>query len=224
MPAVLEWVAMKKMTLPPTINLHSLIPCNYNCGFCYAGFASAKRSHIPQSELSEIIRQIGNITRTDGSPARKLTFSGGEPLLSPTALEDIAFARTQGLVTSLVTNGSLLTEDKVQRLASILDWLTISIDSLDVDTNPRIGRAARGVTLNSEKHLFNIRMDRALGICVKLNTLVNQANAAEDFTDFIRSAGCQPRYKTACNPTRLTLIDRFSCPSGERIDCRILDR
>jgi len=181
-------VAMKTTIVPLTVNLHSLIPCNYNCGFCYAGFASARRTHIPQAELHEIIRQISSVPRPEGRAARKVTFAGGEPLLSLTALDDIAFARTQGLVTSLVTNGSVLTEDKIHRLAPILDWVTFSIDSLDATTNRRIGRAARGITLSADDLLAKIQMAKSLGICVKINTVVNQANADEDFNPFIRVA------------------------------------
>jgi radical S-adenosyl methionine domain-containing protein 2 len=179
---------MKTKTLPPTVNLHSLIPCNYKCGFCYAGFASAKRSRIPQAELHEIIHQIGAVSKPDGSGPRKVTFAGGEPLLSPTAIEDIAFARDQGLITSLVTNGSLLSEGKIHRLAPILDWLTISIDSLVSATNRIIGRASHGITLSTGNYLDRIQKAQALGIRVKINTVVNQANATEDFNAFMRVA------------------------------------
>lgn len=179
---------MKTKIVPPTINLHSLIPCNYQCGFCYAGFASAKRLHIPQTELHEIIRQISTASSPPEAPPRKVTFAGGEPLLSRTVIEDIAHARSLGLITSLVTNGSLLTENRILELGSVLNWLTISIDSLDPDTNRRIGRAARGVPMAAEDYLSRIRLAQALGIRVKINTVVNQANASEDFTPFISAA------------------------------------
>lgn len=192
---------MKTTALPPTVNLHSLIPCNYQCGFCYAGFASANRSRIPQAELHEIIRLIAIAPRSPGAGPRKVTLVGGEPLLSPTALEDIAFARAQGLVTSLVTNGSLLTEAKLHQLAPSLDWLTISIDSLNDDTNRVIGRAARGVTLSAADYLAKIRTAQALGIRVKINTVVNQANAMEDFREFIRAA--RPRRWKIFQATRI---------------------
>lgn len=184
------WVAveMKTHALPPTINLHSLSPCNFQCGFCYAGFATANRSRIPQRELHEIIRQIATAPKSDGGSARKITFAGGEPLLSPTLHEDIAQAHRMGLVTSLVTNGSLLTTDQIHRLAPILDWLTISVDSLEDETNRRIGRAARGVTVPAADHLAKIHLAQDLGIRVKLNTVVNAANATEDFSAFIRQA------------------------------------
>lgn len=192
---------MKTTTLPQTVNLHSLRSCNYKCRFCHSGFVSAKRSHIPQSELHEIIHQIGALPRPAGMGARKVTFAGGEPLLAPTALDDIAFARTQGLVTSLVTNGSLLTEDTIRRLAPILDWLTISIDSLDASTNRRIGRSAHGVTPSAADYLAKIRLAQTLGIRVKINTVVNQANAEEDFRPFIRVAG--PRRWKIFQATRI---------------------
>lgn len=179
---------MKTSSLPPTVNIHSLVPCNYGCGFCYAGFASASRSRIPQIELHEILHQVGAVSRLPGRAPRKVTFAGGEPLLSPTAVEDIAFARNQGLVTSLVTNGSLLTAQKLHDLAPSLDWLTISVDSLDDNTNRRIGRAARGVTMSAAEYLARIQTAHELGIRVKLNTVVNQANVTEDFHGFIRAA------------------------------------
>lgn len=179
---------MKTPILPPTVNLHNLTPCNYRCGFCYAGFASAQRSHVPQAELHEIIRQIAAAPLPPGTPARKVTFAGGEPLISSTVLEDVARARSAGLVTSLVTNGSLLTESLLQEFSTSLDWLTISIDSLHAETNHRIGRTARGKVLSAEDYLGKIRAAQALGIRVKLNTVVNKANVNEDFASFLRAA------------------------------------
>ena len=179
---------MKLHPLPPTINLHNLIPCNFKCGFCYAGFASAGRTRIPQTELHEILRQISAAPLPGGLLRRKVTFAGGEPLLSPTVVEDITHARSLGLVTSLVTNGSLLSEEKLRSLYPALDWLTISIDSLDAETNRRIGRANRGVVLSADEYLAKLRLARSLGIRVKINTVVNQANAAEDMIAFMREA------------------------------------
>lgn len=209
---------MKAKAIPPTINLHSLVPCNYKCGFCYAGFASAKRSRIPQAELHEIIHQIAAAPRTDGLGSRKVTFAGGEPLLSPTALEDIAFARSQGLVTSLVTNGSLLTNDTINRLAPILDWLTLSIDSIDDDTNRHIGRATRGIPLNATEYLAKIHAAQMLGIRVKINTVINQANAMEDFNAFLLAA--RPRRWKLFQATRIAEengegFERWAVPNAE---------
>jgi len=179
--------SMKTNSIPLTINLHTLTSCNYRCGFCYAGFGSSNRAQMSQSELHEIIRQIGGLPCPPGRKARKVTFAGGEPLLSSTLVADIALARGEGLVTSLVTNGSLLTTEKIQQLAPVLDWLTISVDSLVPETNRRIGRAVRGSSPTVQDYFTAIQNAQSLGIRTKVNTVVNRANASEDFHKFIRA-------------------------------------
>lgn len=174
--------------LPPTVNLHTLAACNYRCGFCFAGFASAGRATIPQPELHEILSQLASAPHEPGSGPRKATFAGGEPLLSRTAAKDIQFASSLGLITSLVTNGSLLTDSILESLAPHLDWLTLSIDSPNEETNRRIGRASHGSALTTRDYLARIHRAQALGIKVKVNTVVNRANLLENFGPLIREA------------------------------------
>ncbi|MDI1342893.1 MAG: radical SAM protein [Pseudolabrys sp.] len=139
--------------------------------------------------MHEIIRQIATVPAPSDLVGRKVTFVGGEPLLSPTVLEDLAYTRSLGLVTSLVTNGLLLTDDLIRRLAPALDWLTLSIDSLDNETNRIIGRATRsGQILTPSDYLQRIKAAQRFGVRVKLNTVVNRANAGEDMTAFVREA------------------------------------
>jgi radical S-adenosyl methionine domain-containing protein 2 len=179
---------MKIQIVPPTVNLHVLAACNYHCGFCYAGFVTAQRQLLPQEELHEILRQISSLPAYGHGSARKVTFAGGEPLLSRTIVEDIALARQLGLVTSLVTNGALLTEALIHLLTPALDWLTLSIDSASLDTSLRIGRAAGGVAQTAAEHLAKIHKAQRCGIRVKINTVVNRANVSENFEGFIRNA------------------------------------
>ena len=70
----------------------------------------------------------------------------------------------------------------------MLNWLTFSIDSLKHDTNLRIGRSARGQTQSYDDYLSIIEAAKAVGIRVKINTVVNRINLSEDFTDFILKA------------------------------------
>ena len=174
--------------IPNTVNLHSLIPCNYSCGFCYAGFAGSNRARIPQHELHQIINQVARTPLPPGLDQRKVTFAGGEPLLSQTIAEDLQYAKKLGLATSLVTNGSLLNDELIASIAPNLDLLTISIDSLHQQTNRQIGRALRGITLSPENYLHRIRYAKNFGCHVKINTVVNRLNASEDFSDFMLQA------------------------------------
>jgi MoaA/NifB/PqqE/SkfB family radical SAM enzyme len=60
--------------------------------------------------------------------------SGGEPFLHPELDELLRHARRLGMITSVITNGYLLSKERIARLNEArLDWLQISIDNLDPD-------------------------------------------------------------------------------------------
>ena len=60
-----------------------------------------------------------------------ITFSSGEPLLHPNLDELIRRIRTHGCIATLITNGYLLTPDRIQRLNRAgHDSLQISIDNV----------------------------------------------------------------------------------------------
>ena len=63
-----------------------------------------------------------------------LTISGGEPLLHP-GLEDIILGiRKRGMIAGLITNGYLLTKERIRKLNTAgLDYLQISIDNVKPD-------------------------------------------------------------------------------------------
>ena len=70
-----------------------------------------------------------------------LTFSGGEPFLREDLFELAAYAKSQGLVTIVVTNLSLFKESHIEKIAESFDFFGISIDS----TRPEIYKEIRGV-------------------------------------------------------------------------------
>jgi MoaA/NifB/PqqE/SkfB family radical SAM enzyme len=63
-----------------------------------------------------------------------VTISGGEPLLHPELDGVISRIRRGGMIAGLITNGYLLTPDRVQKLNRAgLEWLQISIDNVTPD-------------------------------------------------------------------------------------------
>jgi MoaA/NifB/PqqE/SkfB family radical SAM enzyme len=63
-----------------------------------------------------------------------ITISGGEPLLHPQLDDIIHHMRKRRIVSGLITNGYLLTPDRVQKLNRAgLEWLQISIDNVNPD-------------------------------------------------------------------------------------------
>ena len=175
--------------LPVTVNYHLNKNCNYGCRHCYAVFNDAPirtGSMLPREEMFRVVAAVAAAPAPRPGVRRKLTFAGGEPTLVPWLPELIAFAKQCGLATMLVTNGSRLSPEYLDRLAGHLDWLTWSLDALDEETNRRIGRAdTRGQTLHSATVLHLAELARHQGMRLKVNTVVNHHNHGVDFSEFL---------------------------------------
>lgn len=169
----------------PSVNFHLWQPCNMRCKFCYATFQDVKRSilpkgHLPKEQATEVVQRLAE------HGFQKITFAGGEPTLCPWLVELIATAKCAGLTTMIVTNGSRLNDGYLEALRPHLDWIALSIDSLNAATNQGIGRAepGRGSITREDYHALVERV-KAHGFKLKVNTVVNRLNWQEDMSAFI---------------------------------------
>jgi radical S-adenosyl methionine domain-containing protein 2 len=157
------------------------------CKFCFARFQDVKNSilpvgHLSQEQAVEIVKQVA----VNGF--EKITFAGGEPLLCPWLTKLISVAKQSGMTTMVVTNGSLLTTEFLQMNRTSLDWITISIDSLNPQTNLAMGRAIAGINPLSKMFYRDIvEQIKDLGYGLKINTVVNSKNHLENMSEFINS-------------------------------------
>lgn len=185
--------ATQTSTLPEAVNYHLNKNCNFCCKGCYATFdedASVRGIMMPQKQMFGIVEAIAAAPLPPGKTVRKLTFAGGEPTLCPWLPELIAHAKACGLVTMVVTNGSLCTQAYLGRVAPVLDWLTVSIDSLDAQTNRAIGRHdSKGQPLGTEAYGKILAEAAMLGLRTKINTVVNRINHREEMSGFIADSG-----------------------------------
>jgi radical S-adenosyl methionine domain-containing protein 2 len=170
--------------LPRSVNLHFWRPCNMTCGFCFATYEDT-RELLPRGHLERdvLLRLIGVLAEHG---VEKLTFVGGEPTLCSWLDELLARAKDAGLVTMIVSNGSRLRErGYMEKNLQRLDWLTLSVDSLDHACNVASGRALKGRALSSGELLDISARARALGMQLKLNTVVHRLNQDEDLSAFV---------------------------------------
>ena len=168
-----------------TVNYHLWKSCNMSCGFCFATFLDLPlqgAAYLPQNDSIRLITLIAE------AGFRKINLAGGEPTLCPWLPELIRHAKSLGLTTSVVTNGSRITESWLDNLAGSLNILAISIDSVDAESQRKIGRKVKGKSPMTEADYLGIgESAKARGIRLKVNTVVNRHNVAEDFRPFVRA-------------------------------------
>jgi len=158
------------------------------CKFCFATFQDVKHSilpkgHLPKEQAIEIVLHLAEIG------FEKITFAGGEPTLCPWLPDVIATAKQAGLTTMIVTNGSKLTDSFLQTNQQNLDWIAVSIDSLNSETNIATGRAISGKTpLQLDYFISLVDRVKQIGYGLKINTVVSSQNFNENLSDLIRYA------------------------------------
>jgi MoaA/NifB/PqqE/SkfB family radical SAM enzyme len=110
------------------INVH-LIPirrCNLSCTYC-----NEFDDHSKPVPTAEIVRRIDRLAHLGTGI---VTLSGGEPLLHPELDDIIRRIRDKGMIATLISNGYLLSRDRITRLNRAgLDHLQISIDNAAPD-------------------------------------------------------------------------------------------
>jgi MoaA/NifB/PqqE/SkfB family radical SAM enzyme len=100
--------------------------CNLACEYCneYDDFSKP----VPTDSMFKRVDKLGDLGTS------VITISGGEPLLHPQLDEIIHRIRKNGIIAGLITNGYLLTAERIEKLNRAgLEWLQISIDNVTPD-------------------------------------------------------------------------------------------
>jgi MoaA/NifB/PqqE/SkfB family radical SAM enzyme len=100
--------------------------CNLSCTYCNEFDDFSKP--VPAAEMVRRIDLLANLGTSI------ISFSGGEPLLHPELDELILRIRRRGAIAGMITNGYLLTADRIRRLNRAgLEHMQISIDNVKPD-------------------------------------------------------------------------------------------
>jgi len=100
--------------------------CNLACEYCneYDDFSKP----VPTNTMFQRVDKLAELGTS------VITISGGEPMLHPELDEIIRRIRRRGMITGLITNGYLLTAERIEGLNQAgLEWLQISIDNVTPD-------------------------------------------------------------------------------------------
>ena len=172
-------VEMNISTQVPSVNFHLWKPCNMKRRFCFATFqdlgqVALPKGHLPREESLAVVEALA------GAGFNKINFAGGEPTLCPWLPDLIRRARELELTTSIVTNGSCITQEWLDRVHGCLDWAAVSIDTVDLEKLKRLGRTTRTGPLSEADYLRIMDMLRERDVHLKINTVVTRSNINED--------------------------------------------
>jgi MoaA/NifB/PqqE/SkfB family radical SAM enzyme len=136
--------------------------CNLSCTYCneFDDFSLP----VPLEELKrrlDILAEWG---------ASIITISGGEPLLHPQLDDVIRHVRHWGVIAGLITNGYLLTAERIERLNRAgLEHLQISIDNTIPDevSKKSLKVLDQKLVLLARHAIFQVNINSVLGSGVK---------------------------------------------------------
>lgn len=167
------------MKSPIRIDLALTYRCNNNCGHCYAG-GPRQTKELGTEEWKKIIKKAVDFE------VPNVNFTGGESLMRDDLEELIAYAESLEVVTGLITNGRLLTPERVASLEkSGLDYVQITIESPDPAIhNKMCGASSFEETVSGIKNCVNV-------IYTTTNTTITRQNChtIRDLVPFLHSLG-----------------------------------
>jgi MoaA/NifB/PqqE/SkfB family radical SAM enzyme len=118
--------ALKSQYRPVAAHLIPIRRCNLSCAYC-----NEFDDHSSPVPTQDVFRRVDRLAELGTGI---ITLSGGEPLLHPDLDEIIRRIRGHGSIATLITNGYLLSRERIRRLNRAgLDHLQISIDNVVPD-------------------------------------------------------------------------------------------
>jgi MoaA/NifB/PqqE/SkfB family radical SAM enzyme len=159
------WQVLKAVVSTDHPLLAHLIPirrCNLACTYCNEFDDFSK-----PVETAQMLRRVDKLADLGTSV---VTISGGEPMLHPELDEIIHRMRRRRVVSGLITNGYLLTAERIQRLNRAgLEWLQISIDNVNPDevSKKSLKVLDRKLELLAEHADFHVNINSVVGGGVK---------------------------------------------------------
>ena len=171
-----NWLALKRRTRELRMIAHALLDtnhifqahlipirrCNIACGYCneYDDFSKPV-------DTSVVLDRVDDLNRLG---ATLIMISGGEPLLHPDLDLIIARIRHHGRMAGMITNGYLLTPERIKRLNRAgLDHLQISIDNIQPDevSMKSLKVLDKKLQMLSEHALFHVNINSVVGGGIK---------------------------------------------------------
>ncbi|MDP2879157.1 MAG: heme d1 biosynthesis radical SAM protein NirJ [Sulfuricella sp.] len=152
----------------PVVIWNLIRRCNLTCKHCYS--ISADKDFPGELSTAEVFAVMDDLKRFR---VPVLILSGGEPLLRPDIFEIAHRAKEMGFYVGLSSNGTLIDESNIERIAAVgFDYVGVSLDGIR-ETHDKFRRMAGAF----DASMRGIRLCKARGIKVGIRFTLTQDNA-----------------------------------------------
>lgn len=166
------------------VNYHITNRCNYHCTYCFGKFNGQKDPTL--NDAKKIVENIALYFTQNNITDGRINFAGGEPTLYEHLDELIDYTSSLGIRVSIVTNGSLLTSERIRSWQGKVSCIGVSVDSIDCDINLTVGRCCRNNVIPLSGWSKLAKAIHNCGIDLKINTVVSRLNLDEDLSELYR--------------------------------------
>lgn len=147
--------------------------CNQNCKYCH------RFLNVKDLSYEENLCILNNLEKSGIS---SITWTGGEALLLDGIDKLLKVSYDKGIKNKIITNGKLLTNERIDNIYKYLDSITLSIDSTVSDINDSLGRGKNHFQ-EIKKILDYIKLKK-YDIKIRINSVVCKNNV-EDFDKLV---------------------------------------
>jgi radical SAM protein with 4Fe4S-binding SPASM domain len=178
--------------VPLSVTLETTYRCNVSCIHCYAD-GSAGEQELSTQETIRILDEAADLG------TMFLLMSGGDPLVRADFLEVYEHAKRLGMIITLFTNGTLVTEEIADALA---DYPPFAIEITVHSMRPEAFDAISGVPGSFKRCMDGIARLSERGLTLRLKSMAMRQNAMwlSEVEEYALSIGAPYRFDSVIIP------------------------
>jgi len=158
--------------------------CNLECPTCFRWTSKPDEHELTADQWKGVLAKL----KAWLGPFN-LTFTGGEPFLRPDILDIFRFAADNGIVTGVVSNGSLIDETLARKIVdSGLDGLTLSLNSLVAEVHNKT-RGTNSAFDEVMRAIDNLKDRRGMRLVLSTTIVKDSIEGLPDVIAFAKARG-----------------------------------
>jgi uncharacterized protein len=169
---------LKSLIYSPNTASFSVLPtykCNLACPYCYEGSGEIHRGTMTEDMVQQVIKGIQAYCLEEGVHNLGLTLYGGEPLLHKKASLNLVstlgeWAQTVNInyMCSMITNGTLLTDEILSEFSPYLKMMQVTLDgSQEYHDTRRVKKSGEG-TYESVMNAITTARDHGILVMIRI--------------------------------------------------------